>query len=110
MEISTKQIKETTLVYLKGKLDALTCSDAETELSKLLDSGCLKMVLDFSELTYISSAGLRILLKTAKQMKAKSGELILGSMKDFIKEVFDVSGFSGIMTITDNCTQALEKL
>ncbi len=110
MEISTKQTGAATIVYLKGKLDALTCSAVETELSTLLEAGRLKLVLDFGELTYISSAGLRILLKTAKQVKALSGELILCSMKDFIKEVFDVSGFSGIMTITENCEKALDKL
>jgi len=106
MEISINPVNNATVVAITGKLDALTGEDAETTLSQLLDSGQTKLVVDFTELSYISSAGLRILLKTAKQIKAINGSFVLCGMKDFIKEVFDVSGFSSIITITDTVDSA----
>ena len=107
MEITTNLVFDTTVVAIKGKLDALTCGNLETALSELIDSGKTKLVVDFTELSYISSAGLRILLKTAKQIKGINGTFVLCGMKDFIKEVFDVSGFSSIITITDTVDSAL---
>ncbi len=108
MEITTNSINDATIVAINGKLDALTCGNVETALAQLIDSGKTSLVIDFTELSYISSAGLRILLKTAKQLKGINGSLVLCCMKDFIKEVFDVSGFSSIIPITDTVENALQ--
>ncbi len=110
METITKVVDDVTVVYLKGKLDAVTSGSLEQTLMPILDSGSVKVVLDFAELSYISSAGLRVLLKAAKQIKALEGQFVLCSMKDFIREVFDISGFSGILTIVDNCEMALARI
>jgi anti-anti-sigma factor len=107
METITKVVDDVTVVYLKGKLDAVTSGNLEQTLMPILDSGSVKVVLDFTELSYISSAGLRVLLKAAKQIKALDGQFVLCSMKDFIKEVFDISGFSGILSIVENCESAV---
>ncbi len=110
METNTKVLGDITVVSLKGKLDAVTCGNLEQILMPILDAGSVKIVLDFTELSYISSAGLRVLLKAAKQIKALQGDFVLCSMKDFIKEVFDISGFSGILTIVDSCDTALSTI
>ncbi len=107
MDINVIVKDDVTVVYIGGKLDATTSTKLEQELAPIIDGINPMLILDFSDLTYISSAGLRILLKAAKQIKAKQGSFILCSMKDFIREVFDVSGFSSILTTVESCEQAL---
>ena len=72
-----------------------------------IDSGKAKMVIDLSGLEYISSAGLRVLLMAAKQVKTGNGALALCGLKDHIREVFEISGFLPILTIVDDESAAL---
>lgn len=95
MEI-IKAKKETSLnIALQGRLDTTTAPQLEAEL--LLD-GITELVLDFSELEYISSAGLRVLLSAQKVM-SKQGAMILRGVNEEIMEVFEITGFSDILTI-----------
>lgn len=95
MEI-IKTKKETSLsIALQGRLDTTTAPQLEAEL--LLD-GITELVLDFSELEYISSAGLRVLLSAQKVM-SKQGAMILRGVNEEIMEVFEITGFSDILTI-----------
>jgi anti-sigma B factor antagonist len=64
--------------------------------------------VNFEKLQYISSAGLRILLAAAKQLKAADGELRICDLNEVVKEVFDISGFSTIFKIFENETEALD--
>lgn len=91
----------------EGNLDTNTAPDAETAINKLLDDGARKILINFENLNYISSAGLRILLGTAKKMKSISGTLIICSLNQTVQEVFDISGFSTILSLAANETDAL---
>ena len=64
-------------------------------------------VIDFAGLDYISSAGLRVILATTKKLKEKEGKLLLSSLKDIVKEVFEISGFTAIIPIYDSVETAL---
>jgi anti-sigma B factor antagonist len=86
-------------VGLKGRLDANTSPGLEERLVGLIDSGEKRFVVEFTELDYISSAGLRVLLMAAKRLKNLNGRIVLASLKDHIKEVFDIAGFSSVLTI-----------
>ena len=69
-------------------------------LAEKLDADKLKgLVIDFEATEYISSAGLRVLLMAAKKMKSTDGKLILCSMSEHVKEVFDIAGFTPIFNI-----------
>ena len=95
MEI-IKTKKETSLsIALQGRLDTTTAPQLEAEL---LLAGITELVLDFSELEYISSAGLRVLLSAQKVM-SKQGAMILRGVNEEIMEVFEITGFSDILTI-----------
>ncbi len=72
------------------------------------NQGATKLVVNFEKLDYISSAGLRILLAAAKQLKGNSGELRICSLNETVKEVFDISGFTTILTVTKTEPEALE--
>ena len=99
------------LVYeLKGRLDSNTSNDFEERLIGSIQNGENKIVLDFGNLEYISSAGLRVLLKAARELKGGDGKLMLCSLKDYIREVFDLSGFVSFLPIyatKDECISAL---
>jgi anti-anti-sigma factor len=64
-------------------------------------------VIDLGELDYISSAGLRVILATAKRLKEKEGKILLASLQDMVKEVFEISGFSAIIPIYESVESAL---
>lgn len=97
MEI-TKTLDESTLkLMLSGRLDTNTAP----ELSELLDEnldGVTELVLDFGDLDYISSAGLRVLLSAQKRMR-KQGSMKLVNVSEVVNEIFDVTGFTEILTI-----------
>lgn len=85
------------VIALKGRLDTLTAPQLEEELN-LATEGASCLVFDFTELEYISSAGLRVLLSAQKTMNAK-GSMTVKNVSDEIREIFDVTGFSDILTI-----------
>ena len=84
-------------VSISGRLDTTTAPQLEAELKQSLD-GVEKLVLDFTELEYLSSAGLRVLLSTQKTMN-KQGEMIIKNVNETINEIFEVTGFIDILTI-----------
>lgn len=98
MEIKI-QNGETTTVALTGQLDTLTTVDAEKAISPILASDVKELVLDCSGLDYISSAGLRLLLIIQKGMASKKGIFRLVNTKKEVREIFDLTGFSSILTI-----------
>ena len=84
-------------VAIAGRLDTTTAPQLEAEL-KQSAAGIEKLVLDFTALEYLSSAGLRVLLSTQKMMN-KQGEMIIKNVNDTINEIFEVTGFIDILTI-----------
>ena len=84
-------------IALEGRLDTMTAPELEVELNKSL-GGADSLVLDFSKLDYISSAGLRVLLTAHKAMVAKGGMKIC-NVNEVVQEVFEVTGFADILTI-----------
>ena len=93
-----KELNGSTLtIALEGRLDTLTAPELEAELGKDLP-GAEILVLDFSKLDYISSAGLRVLLTAHKAMVAKGGMKIT-NVNEIVQEVFEVTGFADILNI-----------
>ncbi|MCR5505809.1 MAG: STAS domain-containing protein [Bacilli bacterium] len=97
MEINKKLSDKTLTVTLKGRLDTNTSGDLEVALRSDLTK-INKLVLDFKELTYVSSAGLRVLLATRKFMN-KHGDMIIRNVCPAVMEVFQLTGFDEILTI-----------
>lgn len=84
-------------IALDGRLDTTTAPQLEAEVVSNLD-GVKKFVLDMNKLVYVSSAGLRVLLKAQKIMN-KQGSMVIRNVKDEIKEIFEVTGFDELLTI-----------
>lgn len=86
------------VLALEGRLDTVTSPELETELKTILESAD-DLTLDFEKLEYVSSAGLRVLLSTQKIINKKNGSMKIIRVNDVISEVFEVTGFSEILTI-----------
>ena len=84
-------------VTITGRLDTTTAPQLEAEFKQSIN-GIEKLVLDFAELEYLSSAGLRVLLAAQKVMN-KQGEMVVRNINETISEIFEVTGFSDVLTI-----------
>jgi len=99
VEIQTRDTNDIKVVDLIGKLDTNTSPDAEKHLNGLLKEGVKKILVNLEKLDYISSAGLRVLLSTNKQLQNTSGLLR-------ICNIFDISGFSSIFNVFSTESEA----
>ncbi len=97
MDIKKEQNGKELTVFIIGRLDTTTAPQLEAEL-KLSINGVEKLILDLSELEYLSSAGLRVLLSAQKVMN-KQGEMVVRNVNETINEIFEVTGFIDILTI-----------
>ena len=97
MTINKTQDGNKLTVALEGRLDTTTAPELEAALDGALD-GIVDLTFDFTNLAYISSAGLRVILSTQKIMN-KQGEMVVTNVSPEILEIFDVTGFSDILTI-----------
>ena len=97
MTITKKQNGTNLEIALEGRLDTMTAPELEAELKTLLD-GCDSLILDCEKLDYISSAGLRVLLTAHKALSGKGGMKVT-HVNELVQEVFEVTGFSDILTI-----------
>jgi anti-sigma B factor antagonist len=108
MNITTRGVDEVKVVSLEGELDTNTSSNAETHLNELISEGATKILLNFEKLDFISSSGLRILLATAQNLKVSGGGIRICSLNETVKEVFDISGFSTLLSVFDNEEKAMD--
>lgn len=96
--IITKTHNESLLTLtLEGRLDTTTAPELEAELQSSLGD-VTELILDFSKLVYLSSAGLRVILSAQKRMNAQ-GKMVIRHVNDTIMEVFEITGFVDILTI-----------
>ena len=99
MEITKKTEDKTLCIAVEGRLDTVTSPQLEAELDAMPED-IQELVFDFEKLDYISSAGLRVVLVADKRMAAReNGSFKVKNMGEVVKDVFDVTGFSDIITI-----------
>ena len=110
MDIIETRHDQTNIYKLNGRLDSNTSPTLEKKLTDAMQDGTTSMVIDFENLDYISSAGLRIILKTTKDLKKSEGNIILCAMQDYVKEVFEIAGFDTFLPIVPTMDEALTKI
>jgi len=99
MEIITNREGEILVLKLKGRLDTNASAEFEQQVESSINSRIKNMILDFSELEYICSSGLRVIIQAAKKLRSLQGELVLCALEDYIQEVFEISGFDAFLKI-----------
>lgn len=98
MELTKEFDKKTLTISISGHIDATTAPELE-KMAKEEFNKCEKMIFDFTKVEYISSAGLRVLLSSHKLMASKGGELIIRNVIGDVRNILDMTGFSGFLTI-----------
>ena len=95
---------------LEGRLDAVSSKMFEEKVLALVDGGERRIVIDLSRLDYVSSAGLRVFLVVSKRLTAAGGKVVLCSLQEPVKQVFDIVGFYSIFSILNSKDEALNSL
>ena len=108
MEIIEEIQDDIKIFRLKGRLDSNTSQELESELLRAISDGSKKIIVDFENLDYISSAGLRLVIKVNRALLRVDGRLILCSMHKYIREIFKTTGINNFVLILDTMDQALK--
>lgn len=95
-----KDVKDKNVVLaIEGRLDTVTSNQLASELSVVFEGETVNLVFDFTQLEYISSAGLRVILTAQKKVNSLGTKMKITGANDSVKEIFDITGFSGIIEI-----------
>ncbi len=110
MEIIQKEENGIVSIAIKGRLDADSSPEAEKVVKDALKGQTTRVLFNLASLEYLSSAGLRVLLGAAKEMRRKDGKIVLCALNEFVKEIFEVSGFQSLIPIADSVESGIELL
>ncbi len=107
MRISETRKNNVLVVNVTERVDSVTSPELERHLNGLIQAGERSVLVNCAGLSYISSAGLRVFLSTAKKLRSVGGKFLLCSLTGMVKEVFEMSGFYDILNIYDSEDKAL---
>lgn len=108
--IDTTREGPTLIAGLSGRIDGTNARQVQTDLESALGGDDRQLLLDFADLSYISSAGLRVILLVARQLDQKGGQLAVCGLSDSIAEIFKISGFDKIINVHADRPAALADL
>jgi anti-sigma B factor antagonist len=107
MEIIEKKVGSVNVVSPCGRLDAYASSEMEKKLNPLAETAKVALVINLEKLDYISSSGLRIMLSCLKKAKKGEGDMRLACLQPYVKEVFDMAGFTQLFKMFDKEEDAI---
>ncbi len=107
MTVMVETLKRVAVVTVKGRVDSSNASDLDAKLQGLLDEGNANIILDMSEVEYMSSAGLRAVVSALRESKKKRGDVRLATPSARVAEVFELAGLQPLFVTYDNLTAAV---
>lgn len=110
MEIAEHRTADIVTLSLSGKLDTTTAKTFEAKILAQIESGDRRFIIDLAQLDYISSSGLRVFILAGKRLNTANGKMVLCSLKDPVKEVFDIAGFTDIFSVYGSHDEATKNL
>jgi len=108
-EVIRKDQDDVSILTIRGYLDAHTAPDFEKAIQELLENKRYKIVVDFSELDYISSAGLGVFMGFIEDVRKNGGDIKLARLNERVFKIFDLLGFPNLYEIYENLDKAMEK-
>ena len=99
MDITINKLEQKTYVVLDGRVDSTNADQFQKDVAPLMEGDNLDIDIDCANMTYTSSQGLRVFLLLQKSLMSRNGKMVLRNMNPRVKEVFDITGFSNIITI-----------
>jgi anti-sigma B factor antagonist len=110
MEIQHKMEKDVLIIKINGRLDAATSPAADETIKNALEEDRNRLLFDLSNLEYLSSGGLRVILSAAKEIRRRNGKVALCCLNQYVDEIFEVSGFKSMIPIKDTLVAGLKDL
>lgn len=111
MEVTVTEYKNCDLIKATGRIDSATAPQLAEAMDSVTDQGRYKVVFDLSDVEYMSSAGLRVLISTQKTCKRYNrGELILACLPERVYNALDLAGFVQLFRIYDDLTEAVANI
>ena len=107
MEINTKREDGTVIAIADGRIDGSNAREFQDALEAVIEEGIRALILDFESVSYISSAGMRVILLMARTLQGNEAKLVLCSLAMPVREVFTISGFDSIIPIHASQAEAL---
>lgn len=101
---------DVSILYFKGKLDAVTSCTAERKVFDYINKGRYKLIFDLSEVSYMTSAGMRMLLSVGKKLKTLKGKLVLSGVNSVILGLLSMSGLEQILELAKTNEDALKSI
>ncbi len=98
--------EKVTVLSPTGRLDSVTVFDFEPEVTRVIEAGCRRLVLDFSRLTYLSSAGLRLILRAVQKLRVEGGALVIAAPGQQVLEILSIAGFQNLVPIARTVAEA----
>ena len=108
METKSEIIDDIIVFRFAGNLDTGTSPNAESAVNRELENQPKKMIFDLSKTEFVSSAGLRVFLATAKKLAANGGVLKLCAANKIVKDILEISGFDTFLEVKDSLDKALK--
>ena len=99
MEVKLFEQNNEQIAAISGRVDTVTSADLEAAVSKVWNNPSVTLVFECAQMDYISSSGLRVVLKAHKQATAAGGKFIMRNLSTDVRSVIDLTGFSRILTI-----------
>lgn len=110
MKLEQNTIDDILVLRPIGHLDSTSSPELERLLTECLAAGTKRLLFDFSELDYISSAGLRVVLLAGKKLRPVQGKMALVGMRRVVREVFEMSGFLSLFAVADSLQEGMDKV
>jgi anti-sigma B factor antagonist len=107
LQIELESMKRVDLVSVAGRIDSSNAGELEKTLSGIIESGRFNIILELSQLTYMSSAGLRAIVSTLRECKKRFGDLRLAAPSERVTEVLDLAGLMPLFDIYEDTTAAV---
>ena len=108
LEVNLEEVEKNIILRLNGRIDAASSAILEKKINRLVEDNHIVLLLDFAMVEYLSSAGMRLLLSTTKNLAAKEGRLIIFNITDDVFEVIKMAGFERILNICKTEQEALQ--
>ncbi len=106
-DIQTENKDGFVIVHLKGRIDATNSGQVHEKIMHEIKKGCGNMIVNFSEVNYISSAGLRVVIYASKSLAKSSGSFSICSLNDNLRKIFEISGLVDLLSIHDDLESSL---
>lgn len=110
MEVSLEERGEVVIVRVKGRLDAASSPQLQAAIDSVVDGGHFKILLNFQEVDYLSSAGMRLMLAVSKKLSSLEGKVVACSLHDDVMEVIKMAGFNQVIEFYPSESESLAHL